>query len=287
VLLLSTPILAWGQVAPSVSATVSASVGPNDVVARVLSFDRNRDGRVEAIELAERMRGLVVSGDTDGDGALDRGEIARMANGPRAATTGLGFGFQLGSYFFGDEAGLSSRSHIEAALADLRLASGTRGRARLIVNGFLDARDESARAALVREMETVLTAEQLQVFKTAINQPGQLESLSILHSRGTCSGSIGCKPTMSPAPVTMLTMISPAVSSDPAKGSTVLDLPFGATRAALKRVQGLRPLDDVERSELLEQLDGILSDEERDNFRAALERRPLVAPPLIIDVTPR
>jgi hypothetical protein len=61
-------------------------------------------------------------------------------------------------------------------------------------------------------------------------------------------------------------------------------VPLGDTLAALRRVQ--RP-SDIERSELLEQLSGILSDEERDNFRAALERRPFVAPPLFIDGTPR
>jgi hypothetical protein len=287
VLLLSAPILARAQ-APSVSATVSASVGPNDVVARLISFDRNHDGKVESIELPERMRGLMVVGDADGNRALDRSEIVRMADEPHAATAGPGFGFQVGSYFFGDEAGLSSRSHIEGAFEDLRLASGTKDRAWLVVNEFLDARDAAARAGLVKEMERVLTPEQLQDFKAAIDQPGRLESFSILHSRGTCSGPVLCKPTMSPAPVTTLTMISPAASSDPTKGSTaLLDLPFGATRAALKRVQALRPLDDVERSQLLERLNGILSDEERDNFRAALERRPLVAPPLFIDVTAR
>jgi hypothetical protein len=46
--------------------------------------------------------------------------------------------------------------------------------------------------------------------------------------------------------------------------------------AAVERFRSrLRPGDE-ERAALIEAMKGILSDEERDNFRAALERRPLV-----------
>jgi hypothetical protein len=46
--------------------------------------------------------------------------------------------------------------------------------------------------------------------------------------------------------------------------------------AAVERFKSrIRPGDE-ERAALIEAMKGILSDEERDNFRAALERRPLV-----------
>jgi hypothetical protein len=46
--------------------------------------------------------------------------------------------------------------------------------------------------------------------------------------------------------------------------------------SALERFKArLRP-NDAERSVLLAQLRGILDDEQLDNFRAALERRPVV-----------
>ena len=44
---------------------------------------------------------------------------------------------------------------------------------------------------------------------------------------------------------------------------------------AFASYKGFR-LTDADRSELLDQMNGILTDEERDNLRAALERRPLV-----------
>jgi hypothetical protein len=246
---------------------VSASVGPNDVVARLISFDRNHDGKVESIELPERMRGLMVVGDADGDGALNRAEIGRMANGPHVGRES--FGLRTGPYRFGDEDGQSSpRSHITGALEDLRLASATKDRALLAVDAFFDARDAALRARLVREMESALTVEKLRDFTAEIDQPGRLESLLTLltpprlETRGSCPGAgIFCNPT-----------------------PPMFSVPLGDTLAALRRVQ--RP-SDIERSELLEQLSGILSDEERDNFRAALERRPFVAPPLFIDGTPR
>jgi hypothetical protein len=47
-------------------------------------------------------------------------------------------------------------------------------------------------------------------------------------------------------------------------------------RAALERFNSRRRLGDAERSVLLDRMAGILSNEERDDFRAALERRPVV-----------
>ena len=62
-----------------VSATAPAGASSNEVVARLLSFDLNHDGKVETNELAERMRGVVARGDVDGDGALDGSEVHALA----------------------------------------------------------------------------------------------------------------------------------------------------------------------------------------------------------------
>jgi hypothetical protein len=52
--------------------------------------------------------------------------------------------------------------------------------------------------------------------------------------------------------------------------------------AAIQRFKNqLRP-GDAERSALLEQMQDILGDEELDNFRAALERRPMVKAGLVM-----
>jgi hypothetical protein len=101
---------------PQQPVTVLAKVSPDDVVTRLLSFDRNRDGKVAKAELAERMHSVVTRGDADGDGALDRREIRTLAMKPAAtaatATGGRGIPFP-GGYGFGDQNGLSSRSHID------------------------------------------------------------------------------------------------------------------------------------------------------------------------------
>ena len=55
--------------APKVGAVSSrlrsggSEVSPEQVVARLMSFDSNRDGRVAIDELSERMQGLVARGD--------------------------------------------------------------------------------------------------------------------------------------------------------------------------------------------------------------------------------
>src|SRR6187401_561654 len=71
-------------------------VSPEIVVARLMSFDRNQDGKVSTDELSERMRTVVARADRSGDGALDAGEI-RAAGAPAARQVVSG-----GNYSFGD-----------------------------------------------------------------------------------------------------------------------------------------------------------------------------------------
>jgi hypothetical protein len=54
-------------------------VPEDDLVTRLLAFDKNGDGRVTADELPERMRGLIEQGDKNKDGALDVEEIRQLA----------------------------------------------------------------------------------------------------------------------------------------------------------------------------------------------------------------
>jgi hypothetical protein len=54
----------------------------DDLVARLLAFDKNADGKVTKDELPDRMHALFDEGDTNRDGVLDAEELRRMANRP-------------------------------------------------------------------------------------------------------------------------------------------------------------------------------------------------------------
>jgi hypothetical protein len=272
-LLVGTPILAHAQI--STTSTTAVRIGPEAVVARLLSFDVNGDGTLEAGELAERMHGLMAYGDFDGSGVLEPHEIIRLANSPRSVQVGSSPSIldlvpglanaevlaRSGRYGFRGNDTLSSRLHIQGALEDLRLASEVRDRALPVVNEFVAAQQAAARASIVSEMENALTEQQMRDLKAAMDAPSPpppasaslAVPLTAANLRGTCPGAgVFCN------------------SSVPVFG---LAEPMGS---ALERFKArLRP-NDAERSVLLAQLRGILDDEQLDNFRAALERRPVV-----------
>ncbi len=69
------------------------TVSADDLVERLMAYDKNGDGKVTKDELPERMHGLIEQGDRNGDGALDRDEIRRLSErGPPGGGPGGGFG---------------------------------------------------------------------------------------------------------------------------------------------------------------------------------------------------
>jgi Spy/CpxP family protein refolding chaperone len=56
-----------------------AGVPTDDLVERVMRFDKNKDGLVTREELPERMHYLIEQGDLNKDGALDREELKKLA----------------------------------------------------------------------------------------------------------------------------------------------------------------------------------------------------------------
>lgn len=54
------------------------TVSTDDLVERLMSYDKNGDGKITRDELPERMHALIEQGDRNGDGALDREEIKRL-----------------------------------------------------------------------------------------------------------------------------------------------------------------------------------------------------------------
>ena len=51
----------------------------DEVVNRMLQFDKNADGRLSKDEVPERMQGMFERGDTNGDGFLSRDELVLLA----------------------------------------------------------------------------------------------------------------------------------------------------------------------------------------------------------------
>ncbi len=57
----------------------AAMLSVDDIVERIMSFDKNKDGKITKDELPERMQYLIEKGDTNKDGALDKEEIKKLA----------------------------------------------------------------------------------------------------------------------------------------------------------------------------------------------------------------
>src|SRR5262245_35306783 len=89
-------------------STVDPPMNPAIVIARLMTFDRDNDGRLVKSELPERMQNLLA-GDSSGDQALDRDEILAMARPAPAAPVAAAAtvpglrGGGGGGYTFGDQ----------------------------------------------------------------------------------------------------------------------------------------------------------------------------------------
>ena len=268
--------------APAVPALAGTSA--EDVLARVLSFDRNTDGRVAREELPERMKNLVTRGDADGNGALDASEIRTLSRTP-VPTGGRGFAVPT-LYQLPAESWFPERSHIEGALTDLKLGTDVHRSAIAVVDAHQQHLKGAALAAaghLLRELENVLTAEQLADFKTALERP---ESRGTLRFRLPAGGATVPGGTVSNALLVFEREVfaerrgSQSLGSDLARRLIRYGLPAEQARVAVTALEGytanLSDLGRVERAALVEQMREILTDEERDNFRAALDRRSAV-----------
>jgi hypothetical protein len=234
-----------------------------------MTFDRDRDGRVVKGELPERMQNLLAA-DASGDAALDSAEIRTLAAPPRpvaaaATVPGIaGFGGG-GGYTFGDQVSLSTRSHVEGALDDLRLPASTHQRALAIVRPFMDRLEADASAALLKEVEGVMPPAQFNAFKSAIERQ--------------MSAHVPSGPAITRPDGFEVSNFVFRRGADPALIINAFGLPAERARAAQAAFDGfkarIRP-GDADRAALLSELKDLLSEEERENFGAALQRRPLV-----------
>lgn len=52
---------------------------PDEMVSRMMEFDKDGDGKLSKAEVPERMQGIFARGDSDGDGLLTKDELRKLA----------------------------------------------------------------------------------------------------------------------------------------------------------------------------------------------------------------
>jgi hypothetical protein len=167
-----------------------APITVDDVVARLMAFDKNKDGKLTKDELPERMHHLIELGDTNKDGALDKDEIKKLATtlataprgpgAPRAITldradfrrgpVGGGFGVR-GDIRFGPGPGPGA---IEGVVDDLKLPGKKKDQAMAAVKAHQEKVRklmDQARAQLLQRMKEILSEEELKDFEAALDRP--------------------------------------------------------------------------------------------------------------------
>jgi len=267
----STP--AWAQIVIQATPAVTSAT-PDTVVARLMSFDRNADGKIVVGELPERMQDLVVRGDTGNDGALDSIEVRRLAMMP--ATVPGRNGSQPGHWGVGG-LNFDTSKQIEDALDDLRLAADIKERALDVVRTFQADAPARVQANLLATMRELLTAEQLEDFRAGPTT----RTVSVPAIRRDGVTIFGATPEEAAGQERVMVTLREFVDLEHHIEKYGLDadskqLALAAIRQSKTRMPGL---SETERAALTEQLRGLLTDEQRDDLHAALGRRPLVQSP--------
>jgi hypothetical protein len=175
-----------------------APVSVDDIVERIMAFDKNKDGKVTRDELPERMHHLIAQGDTNKDGALDRDEIKKLVTtraaapgGPGAIGFGVGGGLRVGPGpgrpgpittaaapgRFGVRGDLRfgpGPGAVEGVVDDLKLSGKKKDQAMAAVKAHQEnvrKLMDQARAELLQKMKEILSAEELEDFKAALDRP--------------------------------------------------------------------------------------------------------------------
>ncbi len=242
-----------------VSGGQEARVSVDEIVARLMQFDRNRDFKLAVDELPERMQTLVVRGDRSDDLMLDAAEIKRMTSaGPEMPV--LFKTPQFGQYGFGDTSTLSTRTHIENSIEDLKLTPYANVEAKRISTVFVDRMEATATARFRQALSTVMTSEQLAAFE------GDLKRFANAATFQTTITTADGRKIVTASPDVSVVLVRHKLTPEQLQ----------AASAAAETFKSDQQFDDARRLALAGELRGLLTEEERDDLRAALARRPIV-----------
>jgi Spy/CpxP family protein refolding chaperone len=147
----------------------------DQIVERLMSFDKNNDGKLTKDELPERMQDLIAKGDTNKDGVLDKDEVKALAAKLQQEGLPRGFGGNGGfARFGGFRGGFGPGGAAERALGELKLTDKKKEAAEAAVKAHQeDVKKlmELARADLLLKMKDILTAEEYKKFKDGLENP--------------------------------------------------------------------------------------------------------------------
>jgi hypothetical protein len=160
----------------------------DQIVERIMSFDKNKDGKITKDELPERMQDLIAKGDTNKDGALDKEEIKKLVtdlakNGdlrrfadlgsPRGPGGGGRGGPGRGAGRFGPPGPAGPGANFKRAVDDLKLTGAKKDKADAAVKAHEDnvkTVTELARADLLLKMKDILSEQELNKFKDGLDR---------------------------------------------------------------------------------------------------------------------
>jgi hypothetical protein len=161
-------------------------LGVEDVLARIMAFDKNKDGKITRDELPDRMQHLFEPGDTNKDGALDRDEIRKLAaRQPAGGDVGFGagpvrigagpgpgprggFGIQIADAIQGGP------DVVAGVVDDMKLAGAKRDQAMAAAKAHHEnvrRLMDQARAELLETMRGILSAQEFKDFQAALDRP--------------------------------------------------------------------------------------------------------------------
>src|SRR5262245_29967037 len=157
----------------------------DDVVERIMSFDKNKDGKVTKDELPERMHYLIEQGDSNKDGALDRDEIGKLAAklGPLAPAK-FAERYMVGPAPPGfvppahERLGIVrdplGRDVVEGIVKDLNLSGKKKEQAMAAAKAHKEnvlKLMEQARADVLAKMKEILSPEEFKEFQATLDIP--------------------------------------------------------------------------------------------------------------------
>ncbi len=78
----------FGRGGPGRGGPGGGGPDPKELVDQLMTFDKNKDGKLGSDELPERMAGILERADANKDGAVDREELTKLAEQQAASRTG-------------------------------------------------------------------------------------------------------------------------------------------------------------------------------------------------------